>query len=611
MTIERIERQPVDDERTNTLRELFPEVLVDGRVNADRLRELLEGAVDESRDEHYGLNWPGKQAARKQAAKAATASLRIAPSEGVDESTTENLVIVGDNLEVLRLLQKSYGGRVNLIFIDPPYNTGNDFIYKDDFKEPVSAYLEATGQADFAGLLTTNPRSGGRFHSNWLTFMYPRLMLGRNLLTEDGLLVVSIDDGEVHNLRLLLDSVFGEENFIANIVWQKAYVANMTAKFVSATHDHILVYAKNAGETSVGRVPRSEEQLAKFENPDNDPRGPWKAENLSAGKFYSAGQFAIQTPSGEQVLPPKGRYWRCNEQRYREWLNDGRIWFGKEGNGRPYLKKFLNEVQDGLTLETWWRHEDAGTNKEATIELKRLFDGAQVFDTPKPVKLIKRILSLFGDKESLVLDFFAGSGTTGDAVMRLNHEDGGNRRFILVQVPQLTGTEKYRTIADITKDRLKRSSAALAESTDGTLGLSTRTLDRGFRVLYEDKSNVQRWIPFADTDPGTLVGLFRSHDGLINGWKAENVLIEVMLLEGYPLDSTRAQSPDFLDNVVYVVEHASIPVRLLVCLDGEIAEGTVEKLAEFEKDTFVCCEAALTDTIKMRVADTLHRVRTL
>lgn len=612
MTKERMERRAVDEERVAYLRDMFPEVFTDGQVNVDRLRELLEGAGEHvsSGADHYELHWPGKEAARKQASRAPTSTLRVASGEGVCEDKTQNLLFVGDNLEILRLLQKSYGGRVNLIYIDPPYNTGNDFIYKDDFKDSVETYLEATRQADFDGILTTNPRSSGRFHSNWLSFMYPRLSLGRNLLSEDGLLVISIDDGEIHNLRLLLDQIFGEENFVANIVWQKAYVANMTAKFMSATHDHILVYAKNASEATVGRVPRSDEQIAKFENPDNDPRGPWKAENLSAGKFYAAGQFVIVTPNGRSVSPPPGRYWRCNEQRYREWLTDGRIWFGKDGNGRPMLKKFLSEVQEGLTAETWWRHEEAGTNKEATIELKQLFGGSQVFDTPKPVRLLKRIVSLFAGKDAIVLDFFAGSGTTGEAVLALNREDGGTRRFILVQLPESAAKSGHATIADITKARLKHVLEARGSSGKVNPELPLGALDEGFRVLTEDRSHVQRWIPH-EGDAAALPLLFRTHDGLVPGWKPADLLIEVMLLEGYPLDASVGQSTDFLDNVVYVVEHPHIPARLLVCLDGEISDGTVDKLPDFEKDTFVCCESALNDTLKLRVANALHRVKTL
>jgi adenine-specific DNA-methyltransferase len=365
---EKIERRPSNEERLEVLRDLFPEVFTDGRVSIERLREALEDYASDAPDnEHYGLRWPGKQQARRLANQPPHVTLRPVPKAGVDEETTGNMVIVGDNLQVLLALQKSYASSIRLIYIDPPYNTGNDFIYKDNFAVDEELYLQETRQADLQGRLVSNPQTSGRFHSNWLNFMYPRLAVARTLLSDDGLLVVSIDDGEVANLRLLLDQIFGQENFIANLVWQKAYVANMTAKFMSSTHDHILVYAKNESEASVGRVPRSEEQIAKFENPDNDPRGPWKAENLSAGKFYSAGQFTIMTPSGMKVTPPKGRYWRCNEQRYKEWLADNRISFGKDGTGRPMLKKFLSEVQEGLTPDTWWKHEDAGTNKEATF----------------------------------------------------------------------------------------------------------------------------------------------------------------------------------------------------------------------------------------------------
>jgi len=297
----------------------------------------------------------------------------------------DNRLIFGDNLLALKALEQQLAGKIKCIFIDPPYNTGSAFEHYDDGVE----------------------------HSIWLSLMRERLELLRDLLAEDGSIWITIDDNEAHYLKVLCDEVIGRRNFVANVVWQKAYTPNQTAIHLSNTHDHILVYAKDFPTLKIGRLPRSEEQIAKFNNPDNDPRGPWKSENLSAGKFYAAGQFPITGPTGETFYPPKGRYWRCNEAQYQAWLADNRISFGKKGAGRPMLKKFLREMDDALTPSTWWTHQEVGSNKEASIALKKLLGDQDVFGTPKPEKLIQRVLTLATSPGDLVLDSFAGSGTTG------------------------------------------------------------------------------------------------------------------------------------------------------------------------------------------------------
>ena len=363
-------------DKVQELLRLFPEIRTEGgKLDFDRLKLALGETVDVGR-ERYGLVWPGKADCFKTLQAPSLATLRPIRDESLRFDATENLIIEGDNLEALKLLQKSYLGKVKMIYIDPPYNTGNDFIYPDNYTESLQTYLEYTGQVDNQGKrFGTNTETDGRFHSKWLNMMYPRLYLARNLLREDGVIFVSIDDNEVDNLRKALADVFGEENFVASATWQKAYTANMTAQFISSTHDHVVIYARCATATSLGRFERTDEQKAKFKNPDDDPRGVWKAENLSAGKYYSAGQFEIVGSSGTKFLPPPGRYWRCNEAQYKEWLADGRITFGIGGDGRPMLKKFLSEVQEGLTPSTWWDHEAFGSNKEASLELKALFQG--------------------------------------------------------------------------------------------------------------------------------------------------------------------------------------------------------------------------------------------
>lgn len=345
------------------------------------------------------LDWVNKHQAKQTTTAVPYRVLEFQSKHG--DPTAENMLIRGDNLEALKALLPFYAGRVKCIYIDPPYNTQSAFEHYDDKLE----------------------------HSQWLSMMYPRLVLLRDLLAEDGSIWVSIDDNEGHYLKVLMDEVFGRKNFITNVVWQKAYTSNQTAKHISDTHDHIILYAKDFDTVKLGKLSRSEDQIAKFKNPDNDPRGPWKAENLSAGKFYAAGQFQIIGPNGDIFSPPKGRYWRCNEEQYNTWLKDGRITFGINGNGRPMLKKFLKEMTSGLTPNTWWNHEDFGSNKEASIDLKALFsDAEEVFQTPKPEKLIGRILEISTFENDVILDSFLGSGTTAAVAHKMN------RRYIGIEM---------------------------------------------------------------------------------------------------------------------------------------------------------------------------------
>lgn len=456
-------------ERIAELRKLFPECWADGEINFDKLRAALGDAVSAG-PERFTFSWAGRADAAALLQTPSRATLVPKPAESVNWDTTRNLFIEGDNLEVLKLLYKAYAGKVKLIYIDPPYNTGNDFVYPDDFADPLAVYLKLTKQADDAGkLLTSNPETSGRYHSAWLSMMYPRLFLARQLLRDDGVIFVSIDDNEVHHLRLLMNEVFGEENFVAHIVWQKRYVSNVTAKHLSDMHDHILMFARDVELIQLKKLERSEAQLADYKNPDNDVRGSWRAQDLSASKPYRAGEYTITTPAGIKVDPPPGRYWRCHEQQYQEWVADNRIWFGKEGTARPMLKAFLSEVQQGLTPNTWWPFEFAGHNKEATLEVKKLFEGEPPFDTAKPVKLLRRILELASSADSLIVDFFAGSTTTAQAVLELNREDGGNRRFVMVQFPEPTENKQFPTIAEIGKERIRRVIAKLTKETPNML----------------------------------------------------------------------------------------------------------------------------------------------
>ena len=578
----------IAEERQQELLRLFPEVRTEGgKLDFDRLKLALGETVEVGK-ERYGMSWPGKADCFRTIQEPSLGTLRPSPEESVAFDTTENLIIEGDNLEVLKLLQKSYLGKVKMIYIDPPYNTGNDFIYPDNYTESLQTYLEYTGQVDDEGhRFGTNTDTDGRFHSKWLNMMYPRLYLARNLLREDGVIFISIDDNEVDNLRKLCSDIFGEENLIANAVWEKAYTANMTARFVSNTHDHVLIYSRNAEAAALGRFPRSEEQTAKFKNPDNDPRGPWKAENLSAGKYYSAGQFEIAGPSGQTFLPPSGRYWRCSESQYQKWLADGRITFGQGGDGRPMLKKFLSDVQDGLTPSTWWDHQAFGTNKEASLELKEMFGGEAFFDTPKPVRLVRRMCELATGDDDFVLDFFAGSGTTAHAVLDLNKRDGGNRKFILVQLPEPTGRGDYPTIADITKERVRRVIAKLSDEDAGKLDLDGGTApDRGFRVFKLAESNFKPWNAQVAHDAQALEEQLDMHvDHVREGRSNEDLLYEILLKSGFPL-TTPVDAAPMAGKTVYAVAGGA----LFICLERELTLDVIRTMAGSRPERVVCLD---------------------
>ncbi len=346
------------------------------------------------------LHWLDRDQHTKAAEQVPYRLLEADEGQSFGDPDTGNMLIQGDNLDALKALLPYYAGRVKCIFIDPPYNTRSAFEHYDDNLE----------------------------HSQWLAMVFPRLQLLRDLLAEDGSIWVTIDDNEAHYLKVIMDEVFGRKNFIANIVWQKAYTSNQTAKFISDTHDHILLYAKNLESFSMGKVGRTSEQKSKFKNPDDDPRGPWKAENLSAGKFYAAGRFEIEGPTGEKFLPPQNRYWRCNKETFTAWLKEGWITFGKSGEGRPMLKKFLNEMNNGLTPNTWWEHGEVGSNKSASTDLKNLFPGKEVFGAPKPETLIERIITLSTNNYDLVLYSFLGSGTTAAVAHKMG------RRYIGVEM---------------------------------------------------------------------------------------------------------------------------------------------------------------------------------
>ena len=458
------------------------------------LRQLLGDNAVEDAPEAYEFNWVGKQAARAEVLEPIKKTLRPVKEDSVDWDNTQNLYIEGDNLKVLKLLQKSYLGKVKMIYIDPPYNTGNDFVYHDDFAMSADEYAEASGAVDELGnKYIKNMDSNGRFHSDWCSMMYSRLMVARTLLTEDGVIFISIDDNEVENLRKICDEVFGEGNFIAQLVWERAYSPKNDAKFVSNSHDYVLMVAKNSDEFVIGRLDRTEEANARYSNPDNDPRGIWKPSDMSVKTYNAECDYSITTPSGRVVEPPAGRCWSLSKKAFFERLQDNRIWFGSDGNSVPSIKRFLTELKhEGMAPTSILFYKEVGHSQEGAKEVVALFGDKGVFDGPKPVRLIERLITLANLKEdSIVLDFFSGSATTAHALMQVNAKKNKSCKYILVQLPELVSETKknlgYKNICEIGEERIRRAGKKIKEESP----LTTADLDTGFRVFRLDEGNYE------------------------------------------------------------------------------------------------------------------------
>ena len=463
-------------------------------VNFDVLRQLLGDNAVENAPEAYEFNWVGKQAARAEVLKPIKKTLRPVKEDSVDWDNTQNLYIEGDNLEVLKLLQKSYLGKVKMIYIDPPYNTGNDFVYHDDFAMSADEYAEASGSVDELGnKYIKNMDSNGRFHSDWCSMIYSRLMVARTLLSEDGVIFISIDDNEVENLRKICDEVFGEGNFIAQLVWERAYSPKNDAKFVSNSHDYVLMVAKNSDEFVIGRLDRTEEANARYSNPDNDPRGIWKPSDMSVKTYNAECDYSITTPSGRVVEPPAGRCWSLSKKAFFERLQDNRIWFGSDGNSVPSIKRFLTELKhEGMAPTSILFYKEVGHSQEGAKEVVALFGDKGVFDGPKPVRLIERLITLANLKEdSIVLDFFSGSATTAHALMQVNAKKNKSCKYILVQLPELVSETKkdlgYKNICEIGEERIRRAGKKIKEESP----LTTADLDTGVRVFRLDEGNYE------------------------------------------------------------------------------------------------------------------------
>ncbi|MEI8372325.1 MAG: site-specific DNA-methyltransferase [Planctomycetota bacterium] len=575
-------------ENIEQLKILLPEAVTDGNIDFEVLKQLLGGTVDD-REEKFGLNWNGKRLARQIALTPSTGTLRPCPNDSVDWGTTQNLMIEGDNLEVLKLLQKSYAGRVKLIYIDPPYNTGKDFVYPDNFQDNIRNYevlmgwREENGEKISSLASLKNSEASGRFHTDWLNMMYPRLKLARNLLRDDGAIFISIDDTEAPSLRCIGADVFGEENFVANIVWQKKYSVSNDDPGIGVMHDHILVYRKSES-FSRGLLPRTEEQNSRYENPDNDPRGDWTSGEYVSSKSKEERPtlwYAIRHPvTDEPVWPEEHAVWRYSEDKHLELEAEGRLYWGpNDSYKRPRLKRYLKEVQQGIVPPTWWPFEEAGHNDEAQKETASLV-GRKVFSTPKPVRLIRRMLTIGAVTDGIVMDFFAGSGATGHAVMAQNVADGSNRRYVLVQLPEPLDPEnkdhkaatdfcdslkKPRNIAELTKERLRRAGKKIREENPMFAG------DLGFRVFKLASSNIRAWEPDRDNLAATL------HDQaehLKADRTEQDILFELLLKLGLDLTIPIEQKV-----IAGKTVHSIGAGTLLVCLAEKITAAEVEPLA--------------------------------
>lgn len=623
--IEELKRpERLDEDRIEALKDLFPEAFQDGEFNLQAFRELLEDPAKPGGDDKdfYGLNWPGKKQARKRAAMAPTVTLAPKLGEGEQEQTTKNVIIEGDNLEVMQALLKAYSGRIKLIYIDPPYNTGNDFVYRDDFRSSDDEYLEETSQRDIDGLLVANPRTSGRFHANWLNMIYPRLKIAQSLLSDDGVIFISIDDNEVANLKLVCDEIFGEENLISYICWQRKYTVSNDTSDISRNHEYLLAYSKvRKYSESSKRLPilngleRTEDNNKAYRNPDSDPRGLWRANPYTCNKSADerpALYYPIVNPNtGEEILPSRHSVWRFNKETHEENVRSGRVYWGIDGkNKSPSFKRYLDEVGTVIS-DSWWTYEDVGHTDEAKREIKDIFpDAPDAFDTPKPKRLIERIIKLSTDfcNSDIILDFFAGSGTTGHATLSVNESDGGNRQFILIQTPEniSEGRQAYdiglRKISDVTVERVRRVAKRVQNP----------KTDSGFRVFTISPSNIRKYRPLNIETVAQLNGLDFANSGtLIPNYNSQNVITETMLLEGFPLDSKIEQAPNFND-LVYMVSHPERSHRLLISLTPDtLSEQTVEQAAQYPKDTFICLESSLTDQSKVQLADTVAKVKTL
>ena len=586
----------VKDDKTGELRHV---------VNFKTLRQLLGDNAVEDADEMYQFTWPGKQEARREAARPTTKTLRPVVEDSVDWDHTQNLYIEGDNLEVLKLLQKSYMGKVKMIYIDPPYNTGNDFVYDDDFAASQDDYDLFAGNIDELGnRYRKNTETNGRFHSDWCSMMYSRLMVARSLLTEDGVIFISIDDNEQRNLKNICDEIFGASNFVAQLIWERAFSPKNDAKYISNSHDYVLMYALDLEKFTIGRLPRTEEANARYSNPDNDPRGVWMSSDISVKTYNAACDYPITTPSGKIVEPPAGRCWSLSAKAFAERLQDNRIWFGPNGDNTPRLKRFLSELKyDGMAPTSLLFYKDVGHSQEGAQEVVSLFGDKGVFDGPKPVRLLERLIILANLKsDSIVLDFFSGSATTAHALMKMNSNKNFQCKFILVQLSEeVNDTKKeqeYKNICEIGKERIRRAGKKIKEE----FPLTTQNLDTGFRVFRLADSNFEEVKKAPEEYDQSQLDLF------LNNVKSDRTDLDLLFgaMLSWDVQLSLPMTSEEVDGkMIYSVNDGD----LVACFADDITENIVKAMADKQPLRVLFRDSCFArDDAKINVFETLKQL---
>lgn len=588
------------DENFKKLAELFPNAVTETidengevvrAIDKDVLMQEISCTVVDGNEERYQFTWPDKKKSVLLANAPINKTLRPCREESVNFDTTENLYIEGDNLEVLKLLQETYLGKIKMIYMDPPYNTGNDFVYEDNFAQSTEEYLANSGQFDEEGnRLVKNLDSNGRFHTDWLNMIYPRLKLAKDLLSDDGVVFMSIDDNEIENLRKICNEIFGEENFIAQIIWKKRSTPP-NDKVIGAAHEYILSFGKNISNTKLHLRARTQEQLMRYQNPDNHPKGPWAPGDLSAnvkgGRYVASLYYPIINPNtGEEHYPPQNGNWRFNKQTVEKLLKNNEISFGNDGKGRPKLKRFLCDVKEGITYTSLW--DFVPLNTQGSKEMTELLGNIAIFDNPKPADLIKELVKLGGDNNAIILDFFSGSATTAHAVMQQNAEDGGKRKFIMVQLPEETDEKSeaykagYKNICEIGKERIRRAGKKIKDENP----LTTQNLDIGFRVLKCDTSNMKD-IYYSPSDfDMNLLDLMA--DNIKEDRTPEDLLFQVMLDLGVEL-SSKIEETTIGGKKVFDVADGF----LIACFDKDVNDETIKAIAQKQPYYFVMRDSSL------------------
>ena len=612
-----IQSPDINAERLETLRKMFPDWFTqEGKLDICEVKKVVNpDSVDET--ERYEFRWFGKSKAKRNAFIPTRATLHYDEGRSVNPETTENVIIEGENLEVLKILLNGYRNKVKVIYIDPPYNTGEDFVYNDDFSEGRQAYWERTEQSEDGISLDTNSDANGRFHSNWLDMMYSRLLVARNLLRSDGVIFMSIDDHEIQHLRKISDEVFGEGNFVANIVWQKRTSPDARCN-LGAAHDYIVVYAKDKDllKPTLNLIELTEERAAEYKNPDNDPRGRWASVDITGQTGHAtASQFyTITTPSGKEYKPTAGRCWALAKDTFDSLVKDNRIWFGSNGSSIPRKKVFLSEV-NGSNAWTWWTNKEVGHNQAGAKELKDILGATDIFENPKPSRLIQQILKIASKPGDLILDFFAGSGTTGHAVVSQNLKDAGNRQYILVQVPQATDENSnarragFKKISDITIARNKAVVEKIKADFDGRILTSEdqQQLDQlGFKVFTLAKSSFPRtdFAPDPEKSEEENLELFRKYvaekeQQLSMGFDYQELITEILISRGFMLIYKLELQPSFTDNTVYLASDGA--KEAYICVDNSLSDSTVDYFMQNTDTKFICIERALNSTQKFNL----------